>query len=259
MSTVVQAISPAEIQYPDDDGEPMADNTLQFEWIVIIKNGLEGIFWHDPSVFVAGNLLWYPVEGNPTIRTAPDAMVAFGRPKGRRGSYKQWEEGNVGPHVVFEVLSPGNRAGTLQSKFEFYDRYGVKEYYIYDPDDGFLEGWARTKAHLEAVPRMEGFVSPLLRIRFEPGERPDGLTIVGPDGQPFETHIELLQDRAAAVQRADAERQRADAERERAQDEHQGREEESQRAEHERQRAEHERQRADRLAARLRDLGIDPD
>ena len=93
MTTSIQLDDKPEIEYPDDDGEPMSDNTLQFNWIVVIKENLEAVFRHDPQVFVAGNLLWYPVEGEPTIRSAPDAMVAFGRPKGRRGSYKQWEEG----------------------------------------------------------------------------------------------------------------------------------------------------------------------
>jgi Uma2 family endonuclease len=36
--------------------------------------------------------------------------------------------------VVFEILSPGNRLAEMMAKFEFYDRYGVEEYYIYDPD-----------------------------------------------------------------------------------------------------------------------------
>ncbi len=50
----------AEIEYPEDDGLPMADNTLQWEWIVTIKHGLEAVFAGDPNVFIAGNLLWYP-------------------------------------------------------------------------------------------------------------------------------------------------------------------------------------------------------
>src|SRR4051812_27387732 len=97
------------IVYPDSDGQPMADNTLQFQWIVTIQGGLDALFAADPNVFVAGDLLWYPVEGQPKIRAAPDAMVVFGRPKGYRGSYKQWEEGGVAPQVVFEVLSPNVR------------------------------------------------------------------------------------------------------------------------------------------------------
>jgi hypothetical protein len=73
------------------------------------------------------------VEGQPKIRQAPDALVAFGRPKGYRGSYRQWVEGGIPPHVVFEVLSPNNRHNELIRKFQFYDRHGVEEYYVFDP------------------------------------------------------------------------------------------------------------------------------
>lgn len=94
-----------EVCYPDSNGQPIADNTLQFEWLVTVKGGLDARFRDDPDVFVAGGLLWDPVEGAPTIRCAPDAMVAFGRPAGYRGSYRQWEEPGVAPQVVFEILS----------------------------------------------------------------------------------------------------------------------------------------------------------
>ena len=77
MSTQVSRSSYAGIDYPDSDGEPMAENTLQFEWIVTIKGNLEILFLDRPDVFVAGDLFWYPVEGDPKTRTAPDAMVAI--------------------------------------------------------------------------------------------------------------------------------------------------------------------------------------
>jgi Uma2 family endonuclease len=67
------------------DGQPMSDNTKQFRWIVTIKENLELLFAENPQVFVAGDLLWYPVEGHNKIRLAPDAMVVFDRPKGDRG------------------------------------------------------------------------------------------------------------------------------------------------------------------------------
>ncbi|MCU0875242.1 MAG: hypothetical protein MUE50_23160, partial [Pirellulaceae bacterium] len=75
-----------EIEYPDSDGLPMSDNTLQFQWIVTLQGGLDALFRDDPDVFVAGDLLWYPVEGDNTVRAAPDVLVVFGRPKGYRGS-----------------------------------------------------------------------------------------------------------------------------------------------------------------------------
>jgi Uma2 family endonuclease len=98
-----------QIIYPDSDGQPMADNTKQFRWIVLIKENLELLFADDPRVFVAGDLLWYPVEGHPEIRIAPDAMVVFGRPKGDRGSYRQWEEDNIVPQVVFKWCLKSSR------------------------------------------------------------------------------------------------------------------------------------------------------
>jgi Uma2 family endonuclease len=115
------------IVYPESDGQPMADNTKQFEWIVFLKKNLDVLFADNPNVFVAGDLLWYPVKGMPQRRIAPDGMVVFGRLKGDRGSYQQWEEGNIAPQVVFEILSPGNRAGEMSRKLLFYDRHGVEE------------------------------------------------------------------------------------------------------------------------------------
>jgi Uma2 family endonuclease len=230
MSTFISPPRP-KIVYPDSDGQPMSDNTLQFKWIVTIEGGLDALFIDNPNVFVAGDLLWYPVEEKPGIRSAPDVMVVWGRPKGDRGSYRQWEEDGIAPQVVFEILSPGNRAGAMERKFQFYERHGVEEYYIYDPDRGDLVGWRRAGDILEEIPVMAGFESPRLKIRFEPGEGPDNLKIIGPDGEPFLTYTELVKQRNADRQRAEEQARRADE----------------------------QAQRADRLAARLRELGVEPD
>jgi len=229
--------------YPESDGKPMADNTRQFEYIVMIQGGLAALFADRPDVFVAGDLLWYPVEGEPQIRAAPDAMVVFGRPPGHRGSYIQHEEDHIAPQVVFEVLSPGNTPAEMRKKLRFYERYGVEEYYEYDPDRGTLKGWLRREDRLEPIARTEGWVSPLLGIRFSL-EGTD-LALYHPDGQRFETFVEQAQRVRAERQRAEAERQRAEAER--------------QRAEAERQRAEAAERRILQLAERLRRLGVDPD
>ncbi|MEZ5582922.1 MAG: Uma2 family endonuclease [Candidatus Competibacteraceae bacterium] len=196
-----------EIVYPDSDGKPMADNTKQFDWIVTIEGGLEALFADRPDVFVAGDLLWYPVEGDNKTRAAPDAMVAFGRPKGHRGSYKQWCEQGIAPQVVFEVLSPGNTSREMDAKRAFYDRYGVEEYYLYDPDRGLLQGWLRSGGRLRAIEEMRGWVSPRLGVRFDL----DGLDLClyRPDGKRFISNLE-------AQQRADQEKQRADQAEQRA-------------------------------------------
>ncbi|MDB5312578.1 MAG: hypothetical protein JWO38_6780 [Gemmataceae bacterium] len=206
MNAIATAGEP-EIDYPDSDGMPMAENTLQYEWIVTIKGNLDTVFAGNPDVFVAGDNLIYPVRGNNTIRQAPDVYVAFGRPKGHRGSYRVWEEGGVFPQVIFEILSPGNRLGEMKKKRQFYRRYGVEEYYVYDPDDGALEGWVRQNRSLEEIEDTNGFTSPRLGIRFDMSG-PE-LVITGPDGERFLTFEQLADARKAERQRADAERQRA--------------------------------------------------
>ena len=230
------------IVYPESDGQPMAENSKQFDWIVTIKCGLETLFADDPLVFVAGDLLWYPVEDNPKICTAPDAMVVFGRPKGDRGSYIQFLEDNIPPRVVFEVLSPGNRTLEMLDKLKFYDQYGVEEYYLYDPNNGRLIGYLRTGDKLAEIGQMEGWTSPRLKIQFFLAGI--NLELFGPDGRVFVSYLELDRQRRNSEQRADQEMRRAD--------------EESLRADGEARRAELAEQRALRLAAKLSALGIDP-
>lgn len=191
---MVAPSSRPQIIYPDSDGVPMAENTPQFEWIVTIKGGLDHLFSDDPNVFVAGDLFWYPVEGHPEIRMAPDALVVVGRPRGHRPSYMQWEEGGIPPQVVFEVLSPGNRFGEMLRKFEFYRLYGVEEYYIYNPDPQRLElsGFIRHDNDLVEIPSMNGYVSPKLKVRFELADQ--GLRIIRPDGEPFLTYEQAMRE-----------------------------------------------------------------
>ena len=232
----------AEIDYPDSDGQPMSDNTKQFRWIVTIEGGLELLYAGDPNVFVAGDLLWYPVEGNPKIRAAPDAMVVFGRPKGDRGSYRQWMEDSIAPQVVFEVLSPGNRPDEMLDKLAFYERYGVEEYYVYDPDNGELEGWLRSHGRLQRVESMSGWISPRLRVRFELAV--EDLVLFRPNGQRFLSFIEM--DQRAEQAEASAEQALASAEQAHAD------------AEQARQRAAHAEQNMALLLQQLRAAGIEP-
>ncbi len=226
---------PVEL-YPDSDGQPMADNTRQWDYIALIKNGFEALFQDRPDVFVGGDLLWYAEEGNPKERLAPDTLIAFGRPKGYRGSYKTWAENGVEPQVVFEVLSPSNTRAEMEKKLLFYEKHGVEEYYEYDPDRGELLAWHRKQgAGLVPVEDVFSVASPRTGVRFQI-EGLD-LIILRPDGMPFLSAVEM--DAVATRARSAAEQEKARAEQEKA-------------------RAEQEKARADKLEALLRANGIDP-
>lgn len=190
------------IIYPESDGQPMADNTLQYRWIVTIQGGIDAIFKDNPNIFVAGDLLWYPVEGNNKIRVAPDILVAFDRPKGERGSYLQWRENNIAPHVVFEILSPGNTLTEMAKKWQFYNHYGVEEYYLYDPDKRDFSGWIRQdqSQDLKVIENIDQWISPRLKIKFILGE--DELEIYRPNGEKFVSFVELDRQKQLAENKA---------------------------------------------------------
>jgi Uma2 family endonuclease len=199
---------PDVIVYPDRDGKPMADNTKQFRWIQTIEGNLEALFRDRADVFVAGDNLWYPVEGEPETRQAPDVYVVFGRPKGDRGSYQQWKESDVPLTVVFEILSPSNTRREIADKLAFYDEHGVEEYYVYDPDDNELLVYVRGKAALRRIWKVDQHVSPRLGIRFDlSGEE---MVIYRPDGKPFLSFEAVEAAREQAEQSADQATQRAE-------------------------------------------------
>ena len=243
-------VTTAEIIYPSSDGQPMAESTIQYKLIVKIKEGCESLFKDDPNVFVAADLLWYPVEGRIDISQAPDTMVIFGRPKGDRPSYIQYREDNIGPQVVFEIRSHNDSNTKMNKKLSFYQRHGVEEYYLYDPERNELEGWQRIEGDLEVIEPMEGWISPRLGVRFELGE--DGLEIYRPNREKFLSYAELEEERLLDRQRLQQESQRAEQADQRA-------EQADQRAEQANQIAEQANQIAQRLAAKLRKLNIDPD
>jgi hypothetical protein len=167
------------------------------------------------DAFIAGDLLWYPIENDNVTCLAPDVMVVLGRPKGdspgatlcERGSYQQWKERNIPPQVVFEIMSQNNTQREMQSKRSFYETHGVDEFYIYDPDRLRLSGYVRQGGELLAIANMEGWISPSLGIKFT--KLNGALEIFYPDGRRFLTTLELNRRAVTAEQERDRFEQRA--------------------------------------------------
>jgi hypothetical protein len=155
--------------------------------------------------------------------------VVLGRPKGKRGSYLQWKEDGISPQVVFEILSPGNTKSEMERKLVFYERYGVEEYYIYNPENYQFQAWWRGDGGLDVVEIAESLVSPRLGIRFELSETE--LKIYRPDGVQFLSYVEINQQLEQERQRAEETEAKLIA----------------------------EQQRNQRLVERLRQMGINPD
>jgi Uma2 family endonuclease len=202
---MVQTSIPNQYLYPDSDGKPMAENTIQYRWIVRLVTNLKHLF-QGQTVFVAGDLFWYPrqVEVPPAPAQAPDVMVVIGRPDGDRGSYKQWEEENIAPQVVFEILSPSNTATEMLNKQSFYGQHGVLEMFFYDPDAKDFWGLIRSEQNQDFSPITQlnfPWTSPTLGIRFEMGT--EGLMVFNPNGEPFKDPDVIFAERDQIQQQRD--------------------------------------------------------
>src|SRR5262249_36966915 len=99
-------------------------------------------------------------------------------------------------------------------KEDFYERHGVEEYYVYDPEKNYLRIFVRQGTTFRKVRPPHGFVSPRLGIRFDLSG-PE-LVVSYPDGRRFLTFEELDAQRQAAERRADKAEQRADKAEQRA-------------------------------------------
>jgi Uma2 family endonuclease len=120
------------IEYPESDGEPLAESDFQLAWIVYLLNVLGYYFRQRDDVYVAGNLLIYYEEGMPSSRVAPDVFVIMGVGNHKRKTYKVWEEGQA-PHFILEVLSPSTVSKDRGEKKGLYELLGVQEYFMFDP------------------------------------------------------------------------------------------------------------------------------
>lgn len=121
-----------KILYPESDGRPIAETQKHIRTITRMLESLDAYFAPEADVNVFANIMFYYEEENPKKCVSPDVFVVKGIDKTPRRIFKLWAE-NV-PVVVFEISSRGTWSDDLTRKFKLYEQFGVKEYYIYDPE-----------------------------------------------------------------------------------------------------------------------------
>ncbi|MEH2006259.1 Uma2 family endonuclease [Nostoc sp.] len=233
MTVSIEYIPITPIEYPDEDGKPMAEGDLQCSYLTYARNMLRIYFQNHPNVYVAGNLFIYYEKDYPESVVAPDVFVVFGVENRDRRSYKTWEENNQTPDFVLEITSKSTRSKDQGAKKGIYAFLGVREYFQYDLTGDYLNPQLQGLHLVDgnyfpvvANTLPDGTVSLLsevlgLELRLEAGK----LRFYNPAvGQTLLTHEE----EAAARQAAEEARQQTE-------------------------------EKAQRLAAKLRELNIDPD
>jgi Uma2 family endonuclease len=126
------------IEYPDTDGLPMAESDHTCNYLIYAREALKAYFQDRSDIYVAGNLFIYYEEGNPKAVVAPDIFVVFGVENHNRRSYKVWQENNKLPDFVLEITSKSTVGEDQGTKKGLYAYLGVKEYFQYDPTADYL-------------------------------------------------------------------------------------------------------------------------
>ena len=210
---------------------------------VLIQTLMRYLEQHSRVAYVAGNNFLYYRRGRPPKFVGPDFYVVLGRANTYQKSYVVWEEGDRFPDVIIELISESTEHVDRGRKFELYQNvFRTPEYFLFNPIsldfNGFrLEGDRYEPIKPDSLGRWR---SQVLGLDLKVDK--DWLRWYEPQGLRLPTGDELARQ---AEEWAEQERERAEQERERA--------------EQERERAEQERRRAAALAARLRELGVDPD
>ena len=179
-------LEPPQLVYPESDGKPMAETGIHVQAMMELHLALTDFFRGRDDVCIATDMFWYWKEGR-TKTIAPDVMVIPGvatRPL--RRSFFTWRENGAVPAVVFEMASEGTWRGDLTRKRRLYQRRGVKEYFIFDPEGLYLR------------PRLLGFR--LKGHRYEPLFAIDGIlsSDLGFDMRPEGEMLRLI-DRATGL------------------------------------------------------------
>lgn len=125
---------PTQDELPCDDGIPMESQRHKMQMDLLLDT-LQ--FWLDQREdgYISGNMFVY--FSTRQIRNqdfrGPDFFAVVGVPKKERKSWVVWEEGQA-PNVVIELLSDSTRNEDKTRKKEIYqNQLRVPEYFWYDP------------------------------------------------------------------------------------------------------------------------------
>lgn len=251
-------VPPTQDELPYDDGEPL-ESQRHFYQIVLLIETLKLHWAERHDYFVGGNMFVYfsSAQIKKNDFRGPDFLLATGVDgKRERKSWVNWEEGKS-PDLVIEFLSESTAAFDREGKKKIYhDNVRVPEYFYYDPFTGELAGFSLNCMEYKPIsPDVQGRIISVAAGLALTRWYGDFMGITGDwlrwetiEGELLPTKTEFAE---RAQQFAETAQRLAEQERERA-------EQERERAEQERERAEQERGRAERLAAKLRELGVDP-
>ncbi|MFN9615727.1 MAG: Uma2 family endonuclease [Dolichospermum sp.] len=231
----------ADVTFPPSDlysDEPTVETELHLRQIILLFKCLEWLWKDRTDFYAAGNLTIYysPHQKKSQFFRGPDFFVVLGTERKTRKCWVVWEEDGNYHNFILEILSPSTANTDKEYKKEIYQNtFRTPDYFWFDPYTLEFAGFYLTNGKYQPLePNEKGHLwSEQLGLYL--GINQGLLRYFTPAGELVPTPEETAQEetRKTAIQ--------------------------AQRAEKESQRAEWEARRAERLAAKLRELNIDPD
>jgi Uma2 family endonuclease len=237
-----------DIEYPSGDlesQEPPLESYLHLQQLLLLMTCLDWLWKDRNDYFAAGNLtIYYSPEQQKTQNfRGPDFFVVLDTERKPRQSWVVWEEGGKYPNFIIELLSKSTANVDRTTKKKIYqDIFRTPEYFWFSPHTLEFQGFELLRGEYEPIiPNEQGrlwskqlqlFIGVYeQKLRFFTAE---GMLVPTPE-ESAKTAEEL------------------------AQTEKQQREATQQQLETAQQQLELERQQKEKLAAKLRELNIDPD
>ena len=232
---------PENVIFPSGDlysDEPPVETELHLRQIILLFKCLEWL-WRDRNDFyAAGNLTIYysPRQRRAQDFRGPDFFVVLGTERKTRKSWVVWEEDGKYPNVIVEILSPSTADVDKGFKKELYQNtFRTPDYFWFDPYSLEFAGFCLLSGEYQPIVANEQGHLWSQQLGLYLGVYRGQLRFFTPSGQVVPTPEEVAeserQEKELALQQLESER--------------------------------HEKELAitqvERLAAKLRELNIDPD
>jgi Uma2 family endonuclease len=204
--------------------EPPLESYLHLQQLLLLIKCLDWLWQDRTDYFAAGNLTIYYSSRKIKTRDfkGPDFFVVLGTEKRPRKSWTVWEEGGKYPHLIIELLSDSTAKVDRTAKKQLYqDTFRTPEYFWFSPDTLEFEGYVL----------QEGLYQPI-------ASQPSGLIWSGQLSLflgVYERQLRYFSSTGELIPTPEEAAKTAE------------------------QKATYAEQKVDILAAKLRELGIDPD
>ncbi|TRU84996.1 MAG: Uma2 family endonuclease [Microcystis novacekii Mn_MB_F_20050700_S1] len=251
-----------EVTCPPTDlwsDEPPLESDLHLQQIIILLSCLELLWQEKNDYYASGNLTIYYNEEQLKKRDfcGPDFFVVLDTEKRPRKSWVVWGEQGKYPNVIVEILSDSTaNIDRTKKKILYQNTFRTPNYFWFDPNTLELQGFTILEGQYQAISaNNQGYLwSEQLGLYLGIFDRK--LRYFTVDGQLVPTPQEAELQQRQAKEQILLEKQQILSEKEQILLE---KEQERQAKEQALLEKEQERQAKERLAAKLRELGINPE